>query len=106
MNVRIGCDIVHLKRFEKISKETRERVFHPSELKNANSETLAGIFAAKESCKKVFNDLDWHDIEVKRKKNGRPELIISTKKPIVSHDLSIAHDGEYVMATAIFLMSE
>ena len=72
-----------------------------NELKNKD-ESLAGIFAAKESCKKVFNDLGWKDIEVKREKSGKPILVIN--KDVISHDLSISHDGDYALANVVFLV--
>jgi len=102
MKIRIGCDIVEIKRFNNIDKKTLEKIFHKSELKTLKSETLAGIFAAKESCKKVFNDLSWYDIEILKNKNGEPSLIIN--KQIKSHDLSISHNGSYAMAVVVFLL--
>ena len=102
MKIKIGCDIVEIKRLKEIDRKVLYKIFHKTELKN-KIETLAGFFAAKESCKKVFNDLDWHDIEIKRQRNGKPFLIIN-KKNIVDYDLSISHNGEYAMAVAIFLL--
>ena len=117
MKIRIGCDIVEIKRFNNIDKKTLEKIFHKSELKTLNPETLAGIFAAKESCKKVFNDLSWHDIEILKNKNGKPSSIINKQiktknqrflacpsKMIKSHDLSISHNGSYAMAVVVFLL--
>ncbi|MCH7568309.1 MAG: holo-ACP synthase [Nanoarchaeota archaeon] len=104
MEVKVGCDIVEIKRFIKIEEETLNKIFHKTELKNPNPETLAGLFAAKESCKKVFNNLSWHDIEIKKKRNGKPDLILKTEKNIISHDLSISHDRDYAIATVVFLI--
>ncbi len=97
--MRVGCDIVQIKRFENIGEETLYKIFHKQELKNRRAETLAGIFAAKEACKKVFNDLHWHDIEIIKENNGKPSLIIN--KEIKNCDLSISHDGDYAMAVFI-----
>lgn len=103
MNIKTGCDIVEIKRFEKLGDRARDKIFSRSEMKNSNAERLAGIFAAKESCRKVFNDLGWHDIEVKKKRDGKPMLVINTDKEILSHDLSISHDGDYAIANVVFL---
>jgi len=101
MKVKIGCDIVKIERIKKLDSKTLNKIFHKTELKN-KPETLAGIFAAKESVKKVFNDLNWHDIEVIKEKSGRPSLIIN--KEFESCDLSISHDGDYAIASVVFMM--
>ncbi len=102
MKIRTGCDIVEVERFKDIDKKALEKIFHKSELKTLKPEALAGIFAAKESCKKVFNDLTWHDMEILKNKNGKPSLIIN--KQIKSYDLSISHDGSYAIAVVVFLL--
>ena len=113
MKIRIGCDIVEIKRFNNINKKALEKIFHKSELKTLKPETLAGIFAAKESCKKVFNDLTWYDIEILKNKKGKPSLIINKQiktkknqksKMTKSHDLSISHNGSYAIAVVVFLL--
>ncbi|MCH8945982.1 MAG: holo-ACP synthase [Nanoarchaeota archaeon] len=104
MKIRVGCDIVEIKRFKDINKKSLEKIFHKSELKTLKPETLAGIFAAKESCKKIFNDLTWHDIEILKNKNGEPKLLLNIKKKISSNDLSISHNGSYAIAVVVFLL--
>ena len=106
MIIKTGCDIVEIKRFSKLNKDILNKIFHPTELKNSKTETLAGIFAAKESCKKVFNDLNWHDIEIKKQRSGKPVVILNKKKNIASYDVSISHDGRYAFATAVFLLKK
>ena len=106
MEVKVGCDIVEVKRFLKMDKKVLNRIFHKSELKKPKPETLAGIFAVKESCKKVFNELQWKDIEIKKKRNGKPILVLDKKMDVMSYDLSISHDGEYAMAVAVFLLKK
>ena len=104
MIVKVGCDIAKIKRFSKIDAKVLNKVFHKNELKVLKPKTLAGIFAAKESCKKVFNELQWHDIEIKKDKNNKPILILHKQKNVISCDISISHDGDYAIATAVFLM--
>jgi len=104
MKVKIGCDIVEIQRFDGKSKRVLDKIFHKTELVNPKPETLAGIFAAKESCKKVFNDLSWLDIEIVKEKSGKPTLVINKEKDVISSDISISHDGSYAIATAVFLL--
>ena len=99
--MKIGNDIVQIKRIANLDDKTKNKIFHKSELtRNKKPENLAGIFAAKEACKKVFNDLDWLDIEIKKKKNGKPTLEIN--KQIENYDLSISHDGGFAIAVVVF----
>jgi len=106
MQIKTGCDIVEIKRFSTLDKRTLQKLFHKTELKKLKPETLAGLFAAKESCKKVFHDLDWLDIEIKRGKNQKPILLLSRAENILSSDVSISHDGRYAMAMVVFLMEK
>ena len=99
MQIKIGCDIAQIKRFKKLNEQTLKKIFSPNELKNIKPESLAGIFAAKESCKKIFPKLNWLDIEVKKQKTGKPHLIIP--KTNMKTDLSISHDGDYAIAFVI-----
>jgi len=104
MNVRVGCDLVEVKRFEGIDEDALKKIFHPTELENRKPETLAGIFAAKEAVKKVFNELDWHDIEIQKEESGKPILLLHPEKKIMSQDVSISHDKDYAMATVVFII--
>lgn len=107
MKIKTGCDIVEIKRFKKLDEGMLNKIFHKTELKDLKSEKLAGIFATKESCKKVFNELNWLDIEVKRKKSGKPELILNDERisdKITDYDLSISHDSAYAIAVVVFLI--
>ena len=104
MKVRTGCDLVEIRRFKDIDEASLKRIFHPTERKRRKPETLAGMFAAKESCKKIFNELTWHDIEVGKQKNGKPTLLLNTDQKFVDYDVSISHDGAYAMAQVVFLI--
>lgn len=113
MAVKIGCDLVDIKKFKKSVKNggTRflNKIFSRHELsQNSSTQSLAGIFAAKEAVKKALELKagNWKKIEIVKKQNGRPEINLSgLNKKIISQDMSISHDGEYAMATAIFLIS-
>lgn len=115
--IRVGCDIVRLSRFRSVLERTPTtgtKLFLPEEEEGATFETLAGIFAAKESVIKALRLTpgEWKRIEIVKTRDGRPELRLAEDaqmtegKRIVSQDISISHDGEYVMAIAVFLIEE
>ena len=100
-----GVDIQKIAEFfpdiEKFSKNDNNLlgIFTKTELSYAESksntrETLAGIFAAKESIFKCNNieKRNWSDIEIKYK-SGKPIF--------EGYAISISHSGEYAVATAI-----
>ena len=109
LNIKVGCDIANIKRFESLDKKVLLKIFHEDDIQNKKPETIAGLFAAKESCRKVFNELQWKDITIKKMRSGKPLLLIDVKKinekiKIISSDLSISHDGDYAIAAAVFLV--
>ena len=99
--IKIGCDIVEIERIKNLDSDALKKIFHEVELNN-KPETLAGMFAAKEAVKKVFNELNWLDIEISKESSGKPTLIIN--KDVESFDLSISHDGLYAIANVVFLI--
>lgn len=110
--IRVGCDVVQISRFQKILGRTpkvSERVFLPAESENASVEKLAGVFAAKEAVMKALSLPvgSWQRIEIRKAKSGRPQAILPDLPwQIVSGDLSISHDGDYAFAAAVFLGKE
>jgi len=106
MKIRLGTDIVEVKRIKELDEDSLNKIFHKSE-QTDKPESMAGIFAVKEACKKVFNNLDWLNIEIKKQESGKPELILNKKEEkIESYDLSISHDGGFATATVVFLLKE
>ena len=112
MKVRIGNDILDIKKFNKSSKQSKflENVFSPSELKNPNTEHLAGLFAAKEAIMKAL-DLkpgSWLKIEISNTRSGKPIVKFSNeiKNKIFNYDLSISHNGKYALATFVVLLND
>ena len=111
LEIRTGIDLVLNSRIEsKLSNAPfLEKIFHPSELREADAKKLAGIFAVKES---VFKALDlpvssWLEIEIVKSRTGRPEVRLSAQvKPgnMVSIDCSISHDGEYTAGCVSVLL--
>ena len=80
------------------------------ELKNADGShsSLAGIFAAKEAvikCLSNIQNLNWKNIEISKSKSGRPSVNILKEIPFLKNiDISISHDGEYAIATAVAII--
>ena len=103
MSIKTGVDIVYIPKFENLMKNETfiKKVFHTSEHKNYKSESLAGIFAAKEAFFKALNKKpDWLKIEIKKEKSGRP-FIIQNELEVEDIDLSISHDNDYAIAQVI-----
>lgn len=107
MTFNVGVDIESVSRFKKNSKKLFEKMFSKRELKNANSQHLAGIFCAKEAVIKACSPvekLQLRDIEILHEKSGMPFAAIKSKK-ISKKDLriSISHSSEYAIAAAILV---
>ena len=116
MIIKTGCDVVHIDRFQKSAENGGEHflnnIFSTHELAAAaNTNSLAGIFAAKEAVLKALelNPGEWKKIEIVKNDSGRPEVILGamlsdSKDKISSHDISVSHDGDYAFATAVFII--
>ena len=96
--MKVGTDIVNVDRMENLDEFALKKIFHPSELSNKDKLHLAGLFAAKECCKKIFPNSDWLDFEIKKRSDGKPYV---NSKQNFKGDLSISHDGEYAIAVVI-----
>lgn len=112
MKISVGNDIVNITRFgNKIvkNKNMLEKIFLPSEMKNKDIKHLAGLFAAKEAITKALNLKvgNWLGIEISHGKNGKPKVNFSSGlKRIEDYSLSITHDGNYALATAVVLLND
>jgi|TARA_Y100000310_G_scaffold345654_1_gene467768 NAD(P)H-hydrate epimerase len=101
--IKIGTDIVKVSRISKLGMQEKKKVFQPTEI-DKNASSLAGIFAAKEAVKKALGtDIGWLDIEIRKNKNGKPTINLKNNKNIKEKELSIAHDGDYAIAVAVFV---
>lgn len=120
MEIKVGTDILYLPRFKKsfnrYPEKFRRDIFCKSELKDKRIEHLAGIFAAKEVTMKALDMKPgyWKLIEIKNLPSGKPFLILSPDidklgvakadcSHILSCDISISHQGQYVIAFVVFL---
>lgn len=108
MNLRVGCDVVSIKRLEKALRDGgdrfAEKIFTPSEFQGATLERLAGIFAAKEAACKALGipSGNWKNLEVNHSADGAPLLKVhfpfSAPGPV---SLSISHDGDTAFAVVV-----
>jgi phosphopantetheine--protein transferase-like protein len=111
--IRIGTDIVEIRRFKQKYIENNltfyKSIFTKSELKYCSKYLdpyphLAGIFAAKESVIKCLDrPLRMSDIEVSRDINGKPIAITHYKKKTTKVQISISHTRSVAVAVAISL---
>lgn len=115
----LGCDLCAISRMEKIMADGRflhryftegERAYIAARARGA--QTAAGIFAAKEALVKAlgtgFGPLAPADVEITHDASGAPAYLINekTRSALQAHGaqsafLSVTHDGDYAMATAI-----
>ncbi|MBI4317349.1 MAG: 4'-phosphopantetheinyl transferase superfamily protein [Chloroflexi bacterium] len=111
--VRTGVDLVDLRQFESAlsrgGEALRRRLFHPSEEAGADVERLAAVFAAKEAAFKALSlpPGDWHAVEVRHTPEGRPYLAFAPEfdtARVLSCDLSVSHNGGFVVASVVALL--
>ena len=113
MIVGIGVDVVDVARFEKSLTRTpklTERLFTPTE-RDLPTPSLAARFAAKEALAKALGapgNLKWHDAQIARADDGRPELTISGTVAaaadalgVRSWHLSLSHDAGLAVAMVV-----
>lgn len=98
----IGTDIVKISRIEKsLEKESfKKYVFTENEINYCKkAENFAGIFACKEAYFKALGTgiiKKLSSVEVLHDDKGKPYL-----NGVENCDVSIAHDGDYAVATVI-----
>jgi holo-[acyl-carrier protein] synthase len=100
----IGIDLAKISRFENKDQKFVKKILTEAELKQYSelederkTEYLAGRFAAKEAYYKAMknNKIGYHDVEIIDDYFSGPQ--ISDK----SVQISISHDGEYVVVVVI-----
>lgn len=108
MSIRgIGVDTVSIERIAHAMRQPRfmERILAPSERKHQpTAQWLAGRWAAKEALYKAVGELQWHDIEVRSGKSGKPEIAILRPDHPCSAcriHLSISHDNGSAVAFVV-----
>lgn len=98
--MRIGIDLVNIPDFQtRLKSVPMEKIFTADELRdNLRTESLTGVFAAKEAfCKAIGKKLDWLDIWITKKPSGEPALA-SSYLGEQTCAVSISHSGDYAVA--------
>ena len=124
---RVGCDVVEISRIQdKMSRKGGrfiDRLFteREQELAKGRAESFAAYFAAKEAFAKALGSgimsdeaLGFLDLEVQKDENGRPYLtwqdsvdeLLEKRGQLLSHDISLSHDGGIAMAICVLLFSK
>ena len=127
---KLGTDIVYIPRiqatFERFGDRFMQRVYTPGEQldcgwgdRSPNRTTinkLAGRWAAKEAVVKAlgtgWQGVGYTDIEIRRSQTGVPIVHLHGRAMVllnafveVQWQLSLSHDGDYAIATAILVCS-
>jgi len=109
----LGVDAVSIKRFHFLRQNdfsSWQKIFTEKEWnycfsQGKTAERLASIFAAKESVMKALGGkyvgrFDW--LEIKHNRAGKPSVSINQQKKFKKKmELSVAHDGDIVIAVAL-----
>ncbi|MFI6743388.1 holo-ACP synthase [Nonomuraea sp. NPDC050451] len=119
--MRIGVDLLHISRFNRIAERPRFRrmLFSAKELQAARhmrqprlGEYLAGRFCGKEAVAKVLGrgfgqGLEWRDIEILADDWGAPSVFlhsgaarIAAAAGVGAIDLSLTHQNDLVICVA------
>lgn len=119
-----GVDIVETSRIatsiESFGDKFLHRIFCENEISYCRKMSnplphFAARFAAKEAVSKAFGtgigaDVNWLDVEVKRKASGEPFITLhgaaqefSNRMKIVETHLSLSHTDNYAVAQALLL---
>ncbi len=113
MIIKSGIDLVELWRIQQQADNTQfiSRVFHPSELRDADVRRLSSVFALKEAAFKALglSSDHWLDVEIRYDNHGKPSLLLSdTVKPKqrYSLDCSVSHTPDLTVAIVILLQDE
>lgn len=114
----VGVDIVKIDRIDNLESKDHfiQRVFSKKEReyiekREYSSQTIAGMFAAKEAILKVFGtgfgEISFNDIEILHDDKGKPIVRLSEKAKeylkkggLGNITVSISHENEYAIATA------
>lgn len=122
MQVFTGCDIVRISRFSDLLSDAHflDRCFTKTEQeycfsKVSPAQHFAARFAGKEAILKALAGIDVRyfigNIEIVIAESGRPSVVFygdavsAAKLPgELRTDISLSHDGEYAMATAVIYL--
>lgn len=117
MKILLGTDIVDISRVKKLCRTSTfiDRTFTLAEKDLFDSkgkniyQTVAGNFCAKEACIKaigsITEELSFKEIEVLRKKSGKPYIRFNGRltrlNDVISSQVSISHTDSMATATVV-----
>lgn len=130
--IRLGTDIVYIPRIEAAigrfgdrflqriytSIEQYDCGYAPNSLGQPSVAQLAGRWAAKEAVAKAlatgWRGIGYTEIEIQRQPSGAPSVYLHGKAAAVvsmwgyhqSWQLSLSHDRDYAIATALFISQD
>jgi holo-[acyl-carrier protein] synthase len=123
--VRTGVDMIKIVRIADVIARHGDRfllrVLTPEEITICAGRipAIAARWAAKEAVAKLLGvgirgltsgdaAVPWHDIQIQRDAAGKPQIVlhryaatIAAAQGLFSFDISISHDGEYAIASAV-----
>ena len=106
--IKIGIDIVEIKRIEKLIKKygLNLKFLNEDEKYTIKAESIAGIFAAKEAFSKALGtgigkEFSFKDISILKDSKGKPYIKLNSPISIKNSDISITHDGGFAIAAII-----
>lgn len=116
MKLKVGNDIIETKRikrlYDKFGERFVEKVYTPKEISYCESKgancyySYAARFAGKEAIFKAISDLisnkyeiGWKDIEILNNESGKPYATVRGLN--VDIEISLSHEKEYAIATAL-----
>jgi len=106
--IKIGIDIVEIKRIEKLIEKygLNLKFLNEDEKYTMKSESIAGIFAAKEAFSKALGtgigeEFSFKDISILKDSKGKPFIKLHSPLPVKKTDVSITHDGGFAIAAVI-----
>lgn len=116
----IGIDLVCLERFKKVYEKYQDRLIDKLLSENEkkypiSARYLAVNFCAKEAFSKaiktgITKDFTFKDVEILRNEKGVPTITISPflkeKFNIIDADISITHDGGFIIAVVVVLKGD
>ncbi len=128
--IRLGTDVVYIPRIqaaiERFGDRFLQRVYTPVEQEDCGYKDttrrpsinqLAGRWAAKEAVSKAlgtgWRGCGYTDIEIRRQPSGAPAVYLHRGAAALvagwgegQWQLSLSHDGDYAIATALFVCSQ
>ena len=119
MIVGSGIDLAEIGRIQqsvdRYGKRFLDRIYTPAEQayclsKRNAAESFAARFAAKEAAAKalgtgISHGVGWLEIEVVRKRGGRPEVQFSGRAAEIAHHLGVAHAALSITHTSTLAMA-